>query len=54
MNALDVYAKETIRMKDSLPGNPPKRQYCCPKMEFVVTKLKQQICPFCNKHLEKT
>ena len=53
MNNLGVEVKEKIAMEDSLQKNQPKVQYCCPKMEFVATKLKQQTCPFCNKHLGK-
>jgi hypothetical protein len=51
MNDLGVYANERINMEDKLGKNPPKRQYCCPKMEFVANKLKQKTCPFCNKKL---
>lgn len=51
MNTLGVQVKETIAMKDKLPQNQPKKQYCCSKMEFVITKIKQKICPFCNKNL---
>jgi hypothetical protein len=51
MNALGVRARETIAMKDTMGTSPPKRKFCCTKMEFIIAKIKQKICPFCNKKI---
>ena len=51
MNTLGVRARETIVMEDKMGKAPPGKQYCCPKMEFGANRLKQKMCPFCNKKL---
>lgn len=51
MNTIGIQARERLKAGDKMGKTPPKKEYCCTKLQFVAEKLKQKICPFCNKKL---